>query len=169
MKIGRRRSLSFPFGNVVNRPKCNCLACGGSLGAVILAAPAEVFIDSPNAAGSLAVHGGCQLVIRCPTTGARVDDVGLRELLVPATVDGYKTTGDVGRAVYQALAKPLPAATINAVLRLPPARRDELCGRRDLNELCRLKIRDLLPPIDAVRVEAFTATTLTLGLVAQTA
>ena len=70
---------------------------------------------------------------------------------------------------YQALAKPLPAATINAVLRLPPARRDELCGRRDLNELCRLKIRDLLPPIDAVRVEAFTATTLTLGLVAQTA
>ena len=163
-----RKRRGFPFRSLMAtnaaEAVCACDACRGRLTTIRLetrggrASPASI----ATTALSPAVHGPVRIVVVINDEGVE-QAFGLRNFRVSgmSPADGYATEDDLSCAILAALSCPLPAPAINAFLRLPQWTRAEFLVGRELDEdlaldeLCRLSLTDLLPPIREARVESF--------------
>ena len=161
----RKARRGFPFRSITNAAaaECACDACRGRLTTIRLetrgrASPSSI----ATTALSPAVHGPVRIVVVIHDEGVE-QAFGLRNFRISglSPADGYATEDDLSCAILSALSRPLPASAINYFLRLHQFTRSEFLVGRDLDDdltldqLCKLSLIDLLPPIREARVESF--------------
>ena len=161
----RKARRGFPFRSITNAAaaECACDACRGRLTTIRLetrggrASPSSI----ATTALSPAVHGPVRIVVVINDEGVE-QAFGLNNFRVSGiSTDGYATEDDLSCAILSALSRPLPASAINYFLRLHQFTRSEFLVGRDLDDdltldqLCKLSLIDLLPPIREARVESF--------------
>ena len=166
VRSARKKRRGFPFRSIMNAAEavCACDACRGRLTTIRLAPRGGRASPSSIATTALspAVHGPARIVVVINDEGVE-HAFGLRNFRVSgmSPADGYATEDDLSCAILSALSRPLPAPAINKFLRLHQFTRSEFLVGRDLDDdltldqLCKLSLIDLLPPIREARVESF--------------
>ena len=177
VRSARKNRRGFPFRSLMATNAadavCACDACRGRLTTIRLAPRGGRASPSSIATTALspAVHGPARIVVVINDAGVE-QAFGLRNFRVSgmSPADGYATEDDLSCAILSALSRPLPAPAINAFLRLPQLTRSEFLVGRDLDDdltldqLCKLGLVDLLPPIREARVDSFEDDCLVLTL-----